>query len=117
MSVSIDFVNSGHATVTLAEGEVLSEHLSILNSPLLFGCRMGLCGTCVIRIEVLRGTLAPPSADESETLDLVAPDDPRARLACQLTATADLRIERIGDGSIREPRARETDRRAAGDGR
>ena len=94
MSVAIEFVNPGYPPVLLAEGDVLSEHLNVLNSPLLFGCRMGICGTCIIRLEVLRGTLAEPSDDERELLDLIAPGDARARLACQLRATADLRIER-----------------------
>jgi ferredoxin len=93
MSVSIRFAESGYAPVTLADGELLSERLTILNSPLLFGCRMGLCGTCIIRLEVLRGAVAAPDDDERETLDVVAPGDPRARLACQLAATADLLIE------------------------
>lgn len=94
MSVSIEFVNPGYAPVTLADGALLCEELTILNSPLLFGCRMGICGTCVIRCEVVRGTLAPPEENERETLEIVAPGDARARLACQLTAVADLRIER-----------------------
>jgi ferredoxin len=93
MSVCIEFADPAYAPVMLAEGERLSERLSILDAPLLFGCRMGLCGTCVIRVDVVRGTLAPPNDDERETLDLVAPGDRRARLACQLAATADLRID------------------------
>lgn len=95
MSVSIEFANRGYPPLLLDEGAVLSERLNVLNSPLLFGCRMGICGTCVIRLEVVRGTLPPPSAAERELLDLIAPGDARARLACQIAATADLRIERI----------------------
>jgi ferredoxin len=91
---SIEFVNSGYRPVMLCEGAVLSEHLSVGNSPLLFGCRTGICGTCVIRLQVLHGAVTAPSADERELLDLIAPGDARARLACQLTAVADLRIER-----------------------
>lgn len=103
MSVSIEFTNAGYAPVMLAHGARLCEQLTILNSPLLFGCRMGICGTCVIRCDVMRGTLAPPDENERETLDIVAPGDGRARLACQLTATADLRIERCCAEQERHP--------------
>lgn len=94
MSVAIAFDHPAYPPVLLTEGDRLCERLTILNSPLLFGCRMGICGTCVIRVDVLRGAIEPPSDDERETLELVSPGDPRARLACQLRATADLRIER-----------------------
>jgi ferredoxin len=95
MSVSIEFAGSSHPPVQLGEGSVLSEHLNALNSPLLFGCRMGICGTCVVRVHVLRGALPSPSDAERELLELVAPGEDRARLACQLTAIADLLIERF----------------------
>jgi ferredoxin len=95
VSVSIEFTDRRYAPLLLDDGAALSERLNVLNSPLLFGCRMGICGTCAIRLDVMRGSVAPPGAEERETLELVAPGDPRARLACQLTATADLRIERL----------------------
>lgn len=39
--------------VELEEESLLSEHLNIQNSPILFGCRIGICGTC--SIEILEG--------------------------------------------------------------
>jgi ferredoxin len=67
-------------------------HLDVRNSPVLFGCRTGLCGTCLARVE---GTLPPPSAEEREVLDILAPGDTKARLLCQLSAQDDLCIEAI----------------------
>jgi ferredoxin len=71
-------------------------HLTVLNSPLLFGCRSGLCGTCLIEVECSpEAALEPPEATEREALDLYAPGNPRARLACQLALCADVRIRKI----------------------
>ena len=97
MTHRVRFLPETHAPIELPRGAVLSEHLDIGNSPLLFGCRTGICGTCLIEVEAEEnGALAPPSADEQELLDLLAPDRPRARLACQLALTADLAIRRQG---------------------
>ena len=70
-------------------GEGLAEHLSVRNSPVLFGCRTGICGTCLSRV---RGAVAPPDEGEQEMLDILAPGDPEARLLCQLRRTGDVAV-------------------------
>lgn len=81
----------------LARGSVLSEHLTIENSPVLFGCRTGICGTCLVEVEEeLNGRLLAPSADESELLEIIASDISRARLACQVELRADIKVKYIG---------------------
>ena len=93
----ISFSHATHAPVSLPCGAPLSEHLSIENSPLLFGCRTGICGTCLIEIEeAANGELTEPAADELELLEIIAPDNRRARLACQIALSADIRIRYIG---------------------
>jgi ferredoxin len=93
----VSFSSAGHDSVSLERGSILSERLSIANSPLLFGCRTGICGTCLIEVETQEnGELAYPSADEKELLELIAPGNPRARLACQIELRADIRIKYIG---------------------
>lgn len=77
---TVSFVEADCPDVRLERGAVLSEHLTIENSPVLFGCRTGICGTCLSEVVgEENGTLAPPSLDEREMLDLFAPDNPRAR--------------------------------------
>ena len=94
---TITFSPATHPTVRLERGAVLSENLSISNSPVLFGCRTGICGTCLIDVlEQNNGELRPPSDEEKELLDIVAPDDPRARLACQIAVCADITIHYLG---------------------
>ena len=93
----VSFTPAGHDLVSLERGSILSERLSVGNSPLLFGCRTGICGTCLIEVEAQEnGELAAPSTDERELLEIIAPDNPRARLACQIELRADIRIRYIG---------------------
>jgi ferredoxin len=93
----VGFSPASHDPVGLERGSILSESLNVANSPLLFGCRTGICGTCLIEVEAQEnGELNPPSVDERELLELIAPDNPRARLACQIELCADIRIRYIG---------------------
>src|SRR5262245_276521 len=93
----VSFSPAGHDPVDLERGSILSECLNLANSPLLFGCRTGICGTCLIEVEAQEnGELISPSVDEKELLELIAPDNPRARLACQIELCADIRIRYLG---------------------
>lgn len=78
--------------VRLSAGKRLADVLTVANSPLFFGCRNGVCGTCLCAVTVRAGELAGPDADERDVLELLCPDEPRARLACRIKLTADLDI-------------------------
>jgi ferredoxin len=86
--ITLRFPGSRWPSIQVEPGGALSSHLTALNSPVLFGCRTGLCGTCLVTVEPTDGA-ASPDDDERELLDLLAPDDPTARLACQLRLTTD----------------------------
>ena len=59
----------------MPEGGNLAEHLSVDNSPVLFGCRTGICGTCLVTVVATHaGELAPPDRDEREVLEMIARD-------------------------------------------
>ncbi|MFN6571650.1 ferredoxin [Nostoc minutum NIES-26] len=88
----ISFPGSDFAPITLECHQNLSEYLTIQNSPVLFGCRTGICGTCLV--EVI-GEISPPKLDEQEMLDTLAPYYPHARLACQVDLTANVEIRKI----------------------
>ena len=95
----IIFCAAGYLPISLSGGSVLSEHLTVENSPVLFGCRTGICGTCLIQVEAQEnGALAAPADDEIELLEIIAPDNPKARLACQIELCADIKIKYIGAG-------------------
>jgi ferredoxin len=92
-SILIDFGDSGHAPVRLPLGAHLSEYLTVQNSPVLFGCRTGICGTCLVRAQSIGDTpLDPPCEDEKQLLAIICQDN-FGRLACQLTLNCDMRLE------------------------
>ncbi|MGI9305078.1 MAG: 2Fe-2S iron-sulfur cluster binding domain-containing protein [Gammaproteobacteria bacterium] len=92
----VKFPGTRYGFLDLPACAKLSEHLTVENSPVLFGCRTGLCGTCLIEIVEQRASvLQSPGADEAETLAIYAPGNPRARLACQIELTADICLRKI----------------------
>ncbi len=94
-AVTIYFPDTEHLPVTLTPGTNLSQALTVINSPLLFGCRTGICGTCLIQIESGADQLAPPDKDECEALEVYAPANPKARLACRIVLTHDIALKKI----------------------
>jgi ferredoxin len=90
----VEFPGTIFAPLELPDLASLPLHLTVQNSPLLFGCRSGLCGTCLIEIEADEPMPAPDLA-EVEALEIYAPGNPRARLACQLLVSSDLRIRKL----------------------
>ncbi|MCS5710314.1 2Fe-2S iron-sulfur cluster-binding protein [Candidatus Berkiella aquae] len=92
---TINFIDSDKAQITLTEGSELCEHLTAINSPVLFGCRSGICGTCLCEIEAIQGQLPEPSFEEQDALALYAPSNKKARLACQVQLLADITIKKI----------------------
>ncbi len=85
----VSFFDPAFEPLSIDRGEMLSEVLDASNSPLLFGCRTGICGTCVIEVE---GELPEADDEEKELLEIYAPDNPKARLACQIELNSDLRV-------------------------
>ncbi len=85
----VSFPGTAHGPVALPVGSNLSEHLDVENSPVLFGCRTGICGTCAANVA---GDIPPPAEDEQEVLEVYAPDEPAARLCCQLDLQSDIAV-------------------------
>jgi ferredoxin len=97
MRHTVSFSPESHKQVSLAEGSILSEHLTVENSPVLFGCRTAICGTCLIEvISAEGGCLREAGDDERELLEIIAPENKQARLACQITLTANILIRYLG---------------------
>ncbi len=85
----INFTDTNYQSIILEKHSPLSEHLTVQNSPVLFGCRTGICGTCLV---VIKGDIPPPSEAEKELLEIIAPNNESARLACQVDLTNDIEI-------------------------
>ena len=89
---NIQFIETNYQPIELEINQNLAEHLTIENSPILFGCRTGICGTCIVAVE---GDIPPASEEEKELLEVLAPENPKARLACQIQLTNDIQITTI----------------------
>ena len=90
----LHFPNSDYVPLTLELHQPLAEQLTVQNSPVLFGCRTGICGTCLVTV---RGDLLPPSEAEQEILDMLAPGNLQARLACQLDVMGEIAIAPLAE--------------------
>lgn len=86
----IEFPGTNFEPLPLPKDSNLSEELTACNSPILFGCRSGLCGTCLVEIE---GDLPPPSEEEREALAVYAENNKKARLACQVRVNSAMKIK------------------------
>lgn len=85
----VSFPGTDWEAIALEKHHNLSEHLTVQNSPVLFGCRTGICGTCAVSVE---GDIPPPREEEKEILELVAEGNSQARLACQIDLIGDIKI-------------------------
>ncbi len=95
MSFRVEFSDSDKEAVELQEGDCLSEKLTIQNSPILFGCRIGICGTCAIEVLEEKGDpLHPRTHDETEFLGTMAPGRNEVRLACQIHINTNIKIKK-----------------------
>jgi ferredoxin len=86
----ISFPGTDYQSIVLEKNQPLSENLTIQNSPVLFGCRTGICGTCLV---LIKGEIPPANQDEKEVLEILAPGNQQARLACQIDLTNDVEIQ------------------------
>ena len=86
----INFPETNYQPIILEKNQSLAEYLTVENSPVLFGCRTGICGTCLVEIE---GEIPAPNEEEKEILEVLAPGNQQARLACQVKLTAEIKIK------------------------
>jgi ferredoxin len=92
MMCKIKFGDVRFTPLEIEAGQGLAEVLTVQNSPVLFGCRTGLCGTCVVSVA---GDVGEASIEELEILELYATGNPLARLACQLQVRGDVVLTSI----------------------
>lgn len=76
-------VKDGYALIDMCE-----EH----DTSILFGCRDGACGACMIRVLEGQKNISPMQDDEKDFLETMAAQ-PNERLACQCRIFGDVKIE------------------------
>lgn len=95
MNHKVTFLESDKPSVELREGDNLSEKLTIHNSPILFGCRIGICGTCAVEVqEEGEAPLHGRTHDEKEFLGAMAPGRDNVRLACQIHINTSIKVKK-----------------------
>lgn len=97
MALRIEFSDCDKKPVELNDGDCLSEKLTIHNSPILFGCRIGICGTCAIEILNSDCPLPLRTQDENDYLENMYPGNSNIRLACQIRINTNLKIRKADD--------------------
>jgi ferredoxin len=85
----VRFPGTNFPPIDVPAHDNLANHLTVQNSAILFGCRTGICGTC---LSLVQGEIPPPTAEEREVLEILAPGYSQARLACQVDVTDDIAI-------------------------
>lgn len=76
-------VNDGYALIDMCE-----EH----DTSILFGCRDGACGACMVRVLEGKENLSPMKDDERDFLETMAAEEDE-RLACQCKVYGDVKLE------------------------
>ena len=87
----------GSEPVFIDEGDNLSEALNIENSPILFGCRTGICGTCIVHIMKTEGPLPALTEAELDYFEMMEVSDKNVRLACQLNPKHNICLKKYKD--------------------
>lgn len=80
----------------LPKGANPAEGINASNSPILFGCRTGVCGTCLVNVLKGKENISPITEDEDEMLEVLAKGNNNARLACQFQVNGDIEVEYLG---------------------
>ena len=92
--IVVTFDSKDFQAVGLSQGDSVAEKLNIRNSPILFGCRMGICGSCAIQIESDDPLAYVKTSEEIEFFSAIGRAEENLRLACQISASFDFKIVR-----------------------
>lgn len=79
-------------TIEVPEGYQLIDMCEDHDTSILFGCRDGACGACMIRVLDGAANINPMQDDERDFLETMAAE-PNERLACQCKVKGDIKIE------------------------
>lgn len=85
-------ITTDNLTVEVKEGYSLIDLSEEHDTSILFGCRDGACGACMIRVMEGQESLSPMKDDERDFLETMAAE-PEERLACQCKVYGDIKIE------------------------
>ena len=75
-------------------GDMLMNIAQANNASIPFGCKNGICGTCIIKVNKGMENLSPMEEKEKNTLAMFGAG-PQNRLTCQCKVNGDVEVEDI----------------------
>jgi ferredoxin len=90
----MEVVEIGSQCVEVTRGSTLTDACTTHHLPVVFGCRAGLCGTCLVQVLSGAASLSAPTAHETRLLEVLHAS-PDWRLACQCTVLGHVRLRYI----------------------
>jgi len=85
-------ITTDKKTFDVAENYPMIDMCEDYDTSILFGCRDGACGACMIRVVQGAENLSPMQDHERDFLETMAAE-PNERLACQCRVFGDVTIE------------------------
>ena len=85
-------ITTDNKTIDVADGYPLIDMCEDYETSILFGCRDGACGACMVRVLEGATNLSPMKDDERDFLETMAAE-PTERLACQCKVHGDVKLE------------------------
>lgn len=83
-------------SVEVADGVNLADCDEMFDTPVLFGCRSGSCGTCVLQVVEGMDNISGMLADEKDCIPSVTKES-NCRLACQIHIEGPVKLTYLGN--------------------
>jgi ferredoxin len=85
-------ITTDKKTIDVSQGYAMIDMCEEHDTSILFGCRDGACGACMIRVLEGPQNLSPMQESERDFLETMAAES-NERLACQCKVLGDVKIE------------------------
>lgn len=85
-------ITTDDKTFEVKDGYALIDMCDDYDTSILFGCRDGACGACMVRVLSGAENLSPMQDDEKDFLETMGAED-NERLACQCRVSGDVTLE------------------------
>ena len=85
-------ITTDDLTIDVADNYPMIDMCEDHETSILFGCRDGACGACMIRVKEGMGNLSKMEDDEKDFLETMAAEEDE-RLACQCKVLGDVVVE------------------------
>ena len=85
-------ITTDDLTIDVENGYQLIEMCEDHDTSILFGCRDGACGACMVKVLEGKEHISPMENDEKDFLETMAAEE-NERLACQCKVYGDVKIE------------------------